>query len=139
MGQQQNQGAQRASLTLEEISDLLRAKLGDENLRDGGLATALIADGSRIGKSDAVIAFAKGLGGAGGTLEIEHKLGRVPGYCRLVTTIPPAGATGAHVSVAPVKYEKWTDTTLRVDTLLVGAGSLDGTIIVLEVGGHRVG
>jgi len=140
MSNNQNQGAQRSDLTLEQIAELLRGKLGDEALRDGGLGTALIKDGAPIGKTNAIIAFASGLTGAGGVVSVEHKLGRKPGYARILQIIPPAAASPSpHISVAPKEYEKWSDTTLRLDFFVVGPGSMDGVIVVLEVGGERVG
>lgn len=141
MGNQQGQGqgSQRADLTLEQVSELLRGQLGDEVFRNGGIRTALMKDGAPIGKHGAVLAYASGLHGAGGVVSVEHKLERVPGYARILQVIPPAGASPCpHISVSPKEYEKWTDTTLRVDLYVVGPGSMDGTIVVLEVGGERV-
>lgn len=140
MSNNQNQGAQRSDLTLEQIAELLRGKLGDEALRDGGLSTALIKDGAPIGKTNGCIAFASGMSGAGGLASVEHKLERKPGYARILQIIPPAGASPCpHISGSPKEYEKWSDTTLRMDFYVVGPGSLDGVIVVLEVGGERVG
>jgi hypothetical protein len=134
---QQGQAAQRANLTLDQISEILRGQLGDESIRGKGLKTALLKDGAPIGKHDAVVAVAPPTGGGGGQVEVKHALGRVPGYCRILQVVPPVGAT-CHVSVAPVKYESWTDTTIRVDLYHVAIGSMDGAIVYLEIGGERV-
>jgi hypothetical protein len=131
-------GTQAPPINIDDIVSLLREKLGDANIQNDGLETALIKDGEPIGKTRARVHFATGLTGAGGVVTIPHKLGRVPGYCRKIEVIPPAGGGVCHVVTSPKEYEKWTDSTLRVDILLVGPGSLDGAIVVLEVGGRRV-
>lgn len=138
MPKQNAAGQQREELTLEQVNTLLAGQLGEVNLQERGLKTALIKDGEPIGRHDAVVAFATAAG-AGGSCAVKHQLGRVPGYARLLTILPASGvgAPYPHVSVCPVLYEKWTATELRVDLLLIGAGSLDGTIVVLEVGGER--
>lgn len=131
------QGAQRAVLTLEQVSELLRGQLGDESVRGRGLKTALLKDGEPIGKHDAVVAIAPPVSGAGGVVEVKHALGRIPGYCRILQVVPPVGNT-CHVSVAPKEYEKWTETTIRVDLYHVAIGSMDNAIVYLEIGGERV-
>jgi len=140
MAEDPKAGAQKAAMSLEDIITLLSGQLGEANLQSRALKTALIKDGADIGRHDAVVAFASGVGGAGGTVEVKHQLRRAPGYIRLLTVISAAGvgAPYPHVSVCPVQYEKWTDTTARVDLYLIGAGSMDGVIVVLEVGGERV-
>jgi len=130
-------GSQQGQLNVDDLVSLLEAKLGDANLQPDGLDTALIKDGEPIGKTRSRCHFAQGLTGAGGVVTIQHTLGRVPGYVKLITVIPPVG-TVCHVVVSPVEYEKWTDSTVRVDCLLVGPGSLDHAIMALEVGGRRV-
>jgi hypothetical protein len=135
--EQETAGIQKSEMTLEQVISLLGGQLGDVNIQLRGLKTAKIKNGEPIGRTDAVVAFAEA-SGAGVIVSISHALGRVPGYIRLITIIPPAGAAPVpHVSVSPVEYEKWTETTARVDLALINAGSLDGCIVVLEVAGER--
>lgn len=134
--QQAQAGTQRDALTLDDITTMLAGQLGDANLQPRGLKTAPIKDGADIGRTDAVVAFAQGLTGAGGLVTLTHTLGRVPGYCRILQVIPPVGAV-VHVVASPKDYEKWTATTVRQDLFLVGPGSMDGVIVVFEIGGER--
>lgn len=138
MSQQPAGGTTKPALSLDEILGLLAGQLGDANLRDRGLGTALIKDGALIGKTDAVVSFASGVPSSGGVVTLKHELKRVPGYCRILQVIPPVGAI-AHVVASPKEYEKWTDSTVRVDLFLVGPGSMDGVVIAFEIGGARVG
>jgi len=133
----QNRGGQQVgTLDIDALVQLLRAKLGDANIQPDGLETATIKDGAPIGRQHARCHFITGLTGAGGVVSIQHTLGRVPGYVRIITVIPPVGSK-CHVVLSPEQYEKWTDTTCRVDAYLVGPGSLDNAIIAVEVGGLR--
>ena len=129
-------GQQQGTLDIDTLVNLLREKLGDANIQPDGLETATIADGAPIGRNRARCHFVTGLTGAGGVVTIQHKLGRVPGYIRLLQAIPAVGGK-CHAVVSPVEYEKWTDTTARIDVFLVGPGGLDHAIIAVEVGGKR--
>lgn len=129
-------GVQQATMDIDTLVNLLREKLGDANIQPDGLETATMKDGASVGKQKARVHFVSGLTGMGGTVTIPHKLGRVPGYIRLLQSIPAVG-NKAHVAISPIEYEKWTDTTARIDVLLVGPGGLDGAIVAVEVGGIR--
>jgi len=131
--QQSAAGQQKATMTMEQVITLLGGMLGDTNIQARGLKTALLKNGADIGRTDAVVAI---VAGTNGVVEVQHSLGRIPGYCRILTTIPAVGSEYAAV-LSPKEYEKWTPTTIRVD-LITQHGSETGATVALEIGGERV-
>lgn len=132
-----NKGTTAApGLSPSELQAALR-QLGDENIVPRGLGDGVMKDGEDMGRQDRVYAIVPLPQPAPATVEVAHKLGRVPAFVRLLTIISPEGATPPpHASIAPHQYNKWTATTLRLDVVAL-AGSLDNCQLYLEVGGTR--
>jgi hypothetical protein len=124
-------------LSAEDRAALIDQQLGDSNMQKRGLGTGVVKDRGFRGQHDEQFRFISGMTGNAQVVTVEHDLGRVPGYVSLKGTRVPVGANPAHVTVADVSYDQWTDTTARVEIMLQGPGGLDNITVVLLVGGER--
>lgn len=126
--------APRANASPGELSSAVAGSLGDANIRAGGLSTGKTQNGEAVGQTDAVTIE---IATAGGKTEyqLEHNLGRVPGKVVLEGVRNPQNRVTA-VAIGWVDRDRWTTTTANIYVHLLN-GTLDGTILTLQVGGGR--
>jgi len=109
------------------------AGLGDANLQPRGIGFGKVAHGNDAGRLDATYRKITTKGGA--VYEVEHGLGRIPGFVLMVDA-SNTQAPDSHYSVKAHNKSKWNTTTLQVHVLLIGPGSMDGGEITLMIGGE---
>lgn len=113
---------------------ILRGGVGDANIVPGALSTGKTEGGQAVGRTDAVT-VELALNGAKTTYEVQHGLGRVPGFVKMIGVRNPTSPTTT-VAIGWVDRDRWTTTTARIYVNLLG-GSLGGATLTLEVGGGR--
>ena len=113
---------------------ILRGGVGDANIVPGALSTGKTESGQAVGRTDAVT-VEMALSGSKTTYEVQHRLGRVPGFVKLVG-VRNGVVTNTTVAIAWVDRDRWTETTARIYVNLL-SGSLDNATLTVEVGGGR--
>ncbi len=115
------------------VRDVLAGAIGDANLKDQAIGFGRPEDGRPVGHQRAVYAQISTDSGVA-VYDVRHTLGAKPTSVRLVHAVG-SGSTVLHVSVAPVRIHDWTETSVRVNILALGGGSLGGAQVTLEIRG----
>lgn len=124
----------RANAGPGELSSAVSGGLGDANVRPGGLSTGKTQNDEQVGRTDAVTLEISTVGGKT-EYRLEHKLGRKPGKVVLEGVRNPQSRQTV-VVIGWVDRDSWTETTADIYVHLLN-GTLDGTILTLQVGGGR--